>query len=315
MGDIRSAVRVMAIFCAVLAFPQDTHGEDVNAVRKNLESIVRHLSEEIGPRSYRDTEKLGAAADFIEGRLRSSGLVAVRQSFSYRAKTYENIIAEVRGTDPSARGVLVVGAHYDTVVGTPGADDNASGVAALLELARLAALNPVSRTVRFVAFCLEEPPVFMTRHMGSYAYARSLRSEGAEVFGMISLEMLGYYCDEKGCQNYPASLFKLFYPDRGNFISFVGNISSRQFTMAVKKAFTAVSRLPVESLNAPALVPGVDFSDHRSFWKFGFPAFMITDTAFYRNPHYHSPGDTADTLDYERMTELVAGLSRALGML
>jgi hypothetical protein len=148
--------------------------------------------------------------------------------------------------------------------------------------------------------------------MGSYVYAKGLKDEGIKVHGMISLEMLGYFCGQEGCQLYPSSLFSLFYPGKGDFISFVGNLSSRAFTRQVRNAFKEVSSFPVESLNAPAFIPGVDFSDHRNFWKFGYPAFMITDTAFYRNPNYHSPGDTAETLDYRKSAELIAGLYKAL---
>jgi Zn-dependent M28 family amino/carboxypeptidase len=148
--------------------------------------------------------------------------------------------------------------------------------------------------------------------MGSYVYAKSLKDEKINVHGMISLEMLGYYLDYKDSQYYPFPLFKWFYPDKGNFIAFVGNISSRTFTNKIKKSFKSVSAIPVESLNSISLIPGVNFSDHWSFWEFGYPAFMITDTAFYRNPNYHAPGDTAETLDYEKMAELVIGLYRSL---
>jgi Zn-dependent M28 family amino/carboxypeptidase len=238
--------------------------------------------------------------------------VTERQGFPYRGNSYDNIITEIKGTDPSLDDLLIIGAHYDSAEGTPGADDNASGVAGLLELARLTCKSPLKRTVRFVAFCLEEPPVFMTKNMGSYVHAKSLHDQGVKVHGMISLEMLGYYCEEKGCQYYPSSLFKLAYPNRGHFIAFVGNFSSRRFSNRVKASFSAVSAIPAESLNGFSIIPGVDFSDHRNYWKFGYPAFMITDTAFYRNPNYHDPGDTADTLDYDRLTLLIEGLYRTI---
>jgi Zn-dependent M28 family amino/carboxypeptidase len=284
----------------------------METVRSNLIATVRYLAVDVGERSYRQVEKLSTASDYLEEKLRSYGCIVRRQLFHYRGNMYSNIIAEVRGTKDAKDGVLVIGAHYDTVIGTPGADDNASGVAGLLELARLTSLNPLQRTVRFVAFSLEEPPVFTTRNMGSYVYAQSIHDEGMKIYGMISLEMLGYYCDRKDCQFYPASLFRWFYPDKGNFIAFVGNMSSRSFTKAVKNSFISLSSLPVESLNTVSLIPGVNFSDHRSFWIFGFPAFMITDTAFYRNPNYHGTGDTPETLDYEKMAELVTGLYKAL---
>jgi Zn-dependent M28 family amino/carboxypeptidase len=280
-------------------------------IESNIRKNVLFLAGEIGERSYLDIFKLGRAADFIGDEFISFGCTANRQSFVYRGNTYSNIWAEVKGSGKGT-DMLIIGAHYDSAVGTPGADDNASGVAGLLELARMAADCPLKRTVRFVAFTLEEPPAFMTSRMGSYVYAKGLRDEGVKLHGMISLEMLGYFCDHDGCQIYPSSLFSLFYPGRGDFISFVGNLSSSAFTREVRNAFRKVSSFPVESLSAPALSPGVDFSDHRSFWKFGYRAFMITDTAFYRNPNYHSAGDTPDTLDYRRSAEIISGLYKAL---
>jgi Zn-dependent M28 family amino/carboxypeptidase len=276
----------------------------------NLEATVYFLSEEIGPRSYTDLAELERSADYIEERMISFGCDVKRQSFTYMENTYHNIIGEVRGDKGSE--ILIIGAHYDTIPGTPGADDNASGIAGLLELARLTALKPSPKTTRFVAFTLEEPPFFKTRHMGSYVYAKSLRKEKAKVEGMISLEMIGYFCNRKGCQYYPFHFFKWFYPEKGDFIAFVGNISSKEFTKRVKRAFQKATTIPVESLNTVALVPGVDFSDHSSFWEFGYHAFMITDTAFYRNPNYHTAGDKADTLDYKRMALLIDGLKSAL---
>jgi Zn-dependent M28 family amino/carboxypeptidase len=277
-------------------------------IKNNLIDTVTFLAEKIGRRSYRDVGKLDAAADYIEGRFRFAGCPAKRQSFDFLSATYHNIIAEVNGTRNNKDGLLIIGAHYDTDIETPGADDNASGIAVLLELARLAAQAPPQRTVRFAAFTLEEPPAFMTRSMGSYVYAKSVKEEGAKVMGMISLEMVGFYSDRKGSQFYPGSIFRLFYPGRGNFIAFVGNLSSRSFTIKMKRSFRAASSVPVESLNAVSAVPGVNLSDHRNFWKFGYPAFMITDTAFYRNPNYHSSGDRAGTLDYERMAAIAEGL-------
>jgi Zn-dependent M28 family amino/carboxypeptidase len=281
-------------------------------IKKDLIETVTFLAERIGRRSYRDVRQLDAAADYIEDKFRSAGCPAERHSFGFLSGTYHNVVAEVKGTGEGKEGLLIIGAHYDTDVETPGADDNASGVATLLELARLAVKSPPARTIRFAAFTLEEPPAFMTRSMGSYVYAKSVREESVKVLGMISLEMVGFYSDQEGSQYYPASFFKLFYPTKGNFIAFVGNLSSRAFTLKMKRLFKAVSPVPVESLNAVSIIPGVNFSDHRNFWKFGYPAFMITDTAFYRNPNYHSSGDTARTLDYDRMTAIVKGLFKVL---
>jgi Zn-dependent M28 family amino/carboxypeptidase len=283
----------------------------MDTMAANLEATVSALSGEIGVRSWRDLEKLRLAADYIERRLRSFGCSVRRQEFHFEGNAYHNIEGEVRGAREER--VLVIGAHYDTVETTPGADDNASGVACMLELARLTALDPLPMAVRFVAFSLEEPPAFRSSRMGSMVYAKALREEGVKVMGMISLEMLGYYDEAWGSQFYPLPVFRWFYPRSADFIGFVGNLNSRYFTRTVRRAFNARSELPARSFNGPSIIPGVDFSDHRSFWKQGFQAFMITDTAFYRNPNYHGPGDTADTLDYGRMAELVRGLYGALG--
>lgn len=284
--------------------------DDIKEIEANLETTVRFLSEKIGSRSYADLAQLNKSADYIEEKLVSYGCIVKRQSFTCMENTYHNIIGEVSGDKDSE--ILVIGAHYDTVPGTPGADDNASGIAGLLELARLAEGNSLSRTICFAAFTLEEPPFFRTRLMGSHVYAKSLHEDNANVSGMVSLEMIGYYCDRKGCQYYPFSFFKWFYPASGNFIAFVGNVLSKDYTRRVKHAFQQAVVLPVVSLNTVSLVPGVDFSDHSSFWDFGYPAFMITDTAFYRNPNYHTAGDTADTLDYKRMALLISGLKSAV---
>jgi len=278
----------------------------------NLKSHVTFLSKTIGDRNYLDTEKLNQAADYIEEKLRSFKCEVKRQPFKAENKTYYNIETEVKGASDE---IIVIGAHYDTVIGTPGADDNASGVAGILELARMAAEKPLSVTVRFVAFALEEPPFFRTKNMGSYVYAESLKKMGAKIEGMIALEMIGYFCDKEGCQYYSLPFFKWFYPKKGNYLAFVGDIGSRKFTQKIKKAFMKSSSMPVESLNTIPLVPGIDLSDHLSFWSFGYDAFMITDTAFYRNPHYHAKSDTAEKLDYKKMAEFITGLYRALGEL
>ncbi len=284
-------------------------GDDL---KENLINHVRVLAEDIGVRSYLDLDRLESAASYIENSLRGYGLEPRRQEFEYNGRAYCNVLGEVKGSGASAEALLV-GAHYDTVMGSPGADDNASGVAGMLELARLAAASPLPLTVTFVAFTLEEPPAFRTSRMGSMVCAERFRKEGILLRGMVSLEMIGYFADERHSQYYPFPGFRLKYPDRGNFIAFVGNIASRAFTREVKAAFKRQSMLPVESLNTISAVPGVDFSDHYSFWKHGYRAFMITDTAFYRNPNYHAASDLPHTVDFSRMAELVRGLYGAFG--
>jgi len=280
----------------------------------NLKAHVGFLAGELGVRSYRDAKKLGHAADYVEEKLRSFGCEVSRQPFEFEGRTYYNVTGEVGKPSPQ-EGVFVVGAHYDTVEGSPGADDNASGMAGMLELARLAASSPSPAATRFVAFCLEEPPAFRSSRMGSAVYAKALRTGGVRVRGMVSLEMIGYFTDTEGSQFYPLSVFRWFYPRKGDFIAMVGNVASRDFTNEIKRGFRRNSKLPVFSLNTVSVVPGVDFSDHRSFWKAGYPAFMVTDTAFYRNPNYHSPGDVPDTLDYGRMAEVVRGLHGAFALM
>lgn len=284
----------------------------MNSIRNNLISTVRYLSEDIGERSVFNYRNLTIAGDYIEYVMSSSGCDVKRQFFVYEGKTFSNIVVELPGISQTGDGTIVIGAHYDTVIGTPGADDNASGISVLIELLRLAKDNPLKRTVHFVAFCLEEPPVFYTQNMGSYHYARELKEGGKDLLGMISLEMVGYYRDDHGSQSYPLPFFRMMFPEKGNFVAFVGNLRSRSFTLRIKESFKKHSSLSVESLNVPPLIHGVDLSDHRNFWKFGYRAFMVTDTAFYRNPNYHSATDRWETLDYARMEELVRGLYMAL---
>lgn len=197
-------------------------------------------------------------------------------------------------------------------MGTPGADDNASGVAGLLELARLIKGQPFDSTVRFVFFTLEEPPTFRSKFMGSYIYAKSIKEKNETIIGLICLEMIGYFTDKPESQLFPLSLFRWLYTDRGNFIAFVSNFHSKNFLTKVKEGFKKGTVLPVESISTFSIIPGIDFSDHRSFWQFGYDAIMVTDTAFYRNPYYHGAGDTPETLDFKRMTEVVLGLKAAI---
>ena len=279
-------------------------------------AIVRHLTETIGSRSYRGPAKLTAAAKFITESLETASHAVAFQAYEADGLPVRNIIAERRGTEEPDR-VLIVGAHYDTVEGTPGADDNASGVAVLLELARLHAETRFRKTVRFVAFTLEEPPFFRSRQMGSRVYARSLRARGKQVEAMLCLEMVGYYSQEKGSQSFPFPLFWLRwrYPTTGNFITVVSNSESEPLQIKIRDALKAHMTLPVETFTGPWWIPGVDFSDHSSFWNEDYPAVMLTDTAYLRNPHYHRDTDRPDTLDYSAMAELVQGLSGTLAAL
>ncbi|HBH60255.1 MAG TPA: aminopeptidase [Nitrospiraceae bacterium] len=280
-------------------------------IQNNLKKTVYVLARDIGSRGYLQTDALNRTIDYITSELRTYGYAVLEQPCEYRGRTYKNIYVEKKGIkDPGE--IFVVGAHYDTVTGSPGADDNASAVAGLLELARLLADKPLARTLHFVAFTLEEPPLFRSRKMGSYVYAESLKRAGRDVRGMICLEMIGYFTDTPDSQLFPLPFMRWVYPDKGNFIALVSNLRSRGFLKSVRRGFRKGTDLPAESLTTVFMVPGVDFSDHRSFWKFSYEALMVTDTAFYRNPHYHSGGDVPETLDYERLTEVVMGLKAAI---
>ncbi len=278
-----------------------------------LAGLVRALAVTIGPRSYQDPANLTAAADLIATRLESFGYTVTSQPYRVNDLAVRNVIAQREGTEQPDR-VIVIGAHYDSVAGSPGADDNASGVAVLLELARLHAETPFRKTVRFVAFTLEEPPFFRSRRMGSRVYVRSLKERGEQIEAMLCLESVGYFSREPWSQSFPWLVFWLRwrYPTTGNFITIVSNADSQPLQTEVRDALKARMDLPVETYTGPWWIPGVDWSDHGSFWNKGYPAVMLTDTALFRNPHYHRPTDLPDTLDYRAMTELVRGLSGAL---
>ena len=276
-----------------------------------LRGHVEVLAQGFYPRDWRHPDNLDKAADYISDQFTSFGYQVERQPVLFDGYTYHNVIAERRGTD-SPEKILIVGAHYDSVRTTPGADDNASGVAGLLCLAQALSRRNLKKTIRFVAFALEEWPVYRSSAMASYQYARSLKEKNEQVEGMICLEMLGFFSDAGNSQLYPFPLMNRWFPKTGNFIALVGNRKSKRFTRRIASDFKKSTDLACITLNAPALVVGIDFSDHWSFNKFGYPALMVTDTAFYRNPHYHAPTDLPETLDFERMAKVVQGLTASL---
>ncbi|HET9452204.1 MAG TPA: M28 family peptidase [Aggregicoccus sp.] len=276
---------------------------------QRLQAHVRALSETLHPRDSEHPENLERAARYLEASLKGAGGQVSSEPFEVNGERYRNVVARF-GPDTPER--LVVGAHYDAAAGTPGADDNASGVAALLELAQLLGARPPALRVDLVAFSLEEPPFFGSEHMGSALHARRLRAEGVQVRAMLSLEMLGCFRDERGSQRYPAPGLQLLYPEAGNFIAVVGKLGQEALVARLREGMRAARGIPVESISAPRSLPGVDLSDHASFWDQGYPAAMVTDTAFLRNPRYHQPDDTWDTLDYARLAQVVEALHCAL---
>jgi len=275
-----------------------------------LRRHVEQLAGKIGERHVLRPAALHAAERYIDETLHALGYEVRRQNYEAQGVDCANLEVVIAGSARAAE-IVLAGAHYDTVPGSPGADDNASGVAAILELARLLREARPARTIRLVAFVNEEPPFFFWGEMGSKVYARAARARGDDIRVMLSLEMLGCYSDELGSQGYPP-LLKHFYPAQGNYIAFVSNLRSRRSLRNVVDAFRAASDFPAEKLAAPAMVPGIGWSDQLSFWREGYPAAMVTDTAFHRYRHYHQPTDTPEKLDYERMARVVDGLAGAL---
>lgn len=276
-----------------------------NRVRaKALKQHVEAFSNKFSPRSYKNPENLNRAAHYLTRFFTESGANVREQKYVIEGVEYRNIIAEF---GPMGESILVVGAHYDALGNFPGADDNASGVAGLLELARLLGKEKLSKRIVLVAFTLEEPPYYATENMGSAVFARSMLEQGIKVDLMVALEMIGYFTNEDNSQFYPVPLLQLFYPSRGNFVAVVDRLGS-DHGVTIKKTFMKTTPLPVYSINAPKFMVGVDFSDHRNFWRHGIPAVMITDTAFYRNLEYHTRLDTSDRLDYEKMAQVVYGV-------
>jgi Zn-dependent M28 family amino/carboxypeptidase len=250
--------------------------------------------------------ELEASARYIETTFARLGYAVAAQRFQGGPVEVRNIEVEVKGGARAAE-IVLVGAHYDSVVGAVGANDNGSGVAALLELARLFKDASPARTLRFVAFVNEEPPFYHSDAMGSRQYARRSRERGESITAMFSLETIGYYSDDPGSQRYPFPL-GFFYPSTGNFVAFVSNLASRPLLHQALASFRRHGGVPSEGVAAPAMIPGVDWSDHWSFWQEGWPALMVTDTALYRYPHYHTMQDTPDKVDYERLARVVTGL-------
>lgn len=276
-----------------------------------LKADVNTLAGDIGKRNVITRyEALCAAADTIERSLTKVGYQVRRQGYEInwlKGRPCYNLEVEIRGTIYPDE-IVVIGAHYDSMEDTPGANDNASGVAALLALARAFAGSRPERTLRFVAFVNEEPPFFWTRNMGSLVYARQCRARNERIIAMLSLETLGYYSDEPGSQRYPIPLLGRIYPTTGNFVGFIGNIGSRSLVRTAVKSFRRAALCPAEAAFLPVWITGIGWSDHWAFWRQGYPAIMVTDTALFRYRWYHTLDDTPDKLNYDRLTLAVEGL-------
>ena len=290
---------------------------------KNLSQHVHMLAGEIGERNLVAYDGLNRAADYIAGEMENYGLALSRQNYQARPallrrkrrgtgdrkQLYCNVIGEIRGTSKPEE-IVVIGAHYDSVAikGCRGANDNASGVAATLELARCFAAAPQSRTIRFVAFANEEPPFFRSAGMGSYVYAKACRAKKEKIVGMLTPETIGCYSDAPGSQRYPLPLFSWFYPTRGNFVAWVANSGSGNFQRRCLRVFRANSSFPASGAVLPKWIPHAASSDHWAFARMGYPALMVTDTAMYRYRYYHTDQDNPERLDYGKMAQVVAGM-------
>ncbi len=278
---------------------------DTTAIKKHLKSITKTAS-------YRNPEnlnQLNAIADYIKKDfLKYSGKVSF-QEYKVKGKTYKNVVCSF-GTENQQR--IIVGAHYDVCGDQEGADDNASGVVGLLELARLLKGQKLNKRIDLVAFTLEEPPYFRTEHMGSYVHAKSLKNDKVDVLGMISVEMIGYFSDKENSQNYPVAAMSKMYGNKGDYITLVSTNEKGKFVEEFSQHFKQSKAVKTEEFNAPRSLPGIDFSDHLNYWDFGYSAMMITDTSFYRNKNYHKKTDTMETLDIRRMAKVIDGIYIAL---
>lgn len=302
------AVTALLLICAWWFFtqpgcpPTPAAIKPLDIPRPSMSDAVQKLSVEFYPRDVHHPENLSRTAEWVAAQFRNAGGEVDMQAYDAFGTSFQNVSCFFDGPGEAR---VVVGAHYDAYQGTPGADDNASGVAGLVEMAYMLGTMQLKSDVELVAYCTEEPPYFGTQAMGSFAHARSLHEAGIEVLGMISLEMIGFFTDEAESQQYPVPALAYLYPSEGDFIAVVSRLDQRTLTGKVKRSMKQIEELPVYSFVGPVSLNGIDFSDHRNYWKFDMPAVMVTNTAFFRNEHYHESGDTADRLDYDRMQQVV----------
>lgn len=309
LGLLLLVVAIAALAYATMAMPGRSYrgplerpdGTLAGELRRDVQALCAN-----GPRNVFVPHSLRAAALYVERALAQAGYKVEKQEYVVGGVVCENLSVEIRGTS-KPNEIVIFGAHYDSVDDSPGADDNASGVAALLALARRMHDAKPARTIRFVAFVNEEPPQFKTADMGSVVYAKKAKQRGDNVVAMLSLESLGYYDDAPGSQRYPPPLDR-FYPKEANFVAFAGNLGSRDLIRQCVAVFREQAKFPAEGAALPEAIQEIGWSDQWSFWQQGWKGLMVTDTAIFRNPNYHTPNDTPDTLDYERLARVVSGL-------
>ena len=316
-GSLALALLLGSAYYVILSMPGHSYSgtlpslsADELTVRDHLTQHVQALAGKIGERHIWRPAALDQAVRYIEATWHGQGYKVAQQPFDVEGQTVYNLAVELPGVSRRDE-IVLVGAHYDTVLGSPGANDNATGTAAVLELARLLVGQQLPRTVRLVAFVNEEVPFFQHHTMGSWLYARRARARGEQIVAMFSVETIGYYSDAVGSQHYPLP-FGLFYPRTGNFIGFVGNIASRALVQRSLAAFRQHMAFPSEGVAAPGWMTGIGWSDHWAFWHESYPALMVTDTALFRYAPYHTRADTPEQINYDRMARVVVGLARVV---
>ena len=300
-------MRYWILLIVLLAFKSGLHAQTSPVeIEKQLGAIVNRE----GYRTYLDTATLNAVGLYIENELSAHTSNVYRQCYMAEGRTYSNIIALI-GDATLPR--IVIGAHYDVCDKQKGADDNGSGVVGLLQAVKqMKDFSSTQYCLEFVAYTLEEPPFFGTNKMGSYIHAKSLKERELDVFGMISLEMIGYFSTEKKSQHYPLGILKLFYGGTGDYITVVRKMNKGKFARTFSRKFKHAKTIRTKKFTAPKSLTGIDFSDHRNYWALGYDAIMLTDTAFYRNANYHQDTDTLETIDFERMAKVIDGLVKTL---
>jgi hypothetical protein len=301
---------VFLFFIAFLSFQlYEPHHPKQNLTKKTDSILVKKhliaLTEIPKFRNHKNVDQLDSVANYIKNDFAKYADSVSFQEYKVDGKIYKNVIASF-GTENKKR--VIVGAHYDVCGDQDGADDNATGTTALLELARLLKGEKLNYRIDLVAFTLEEPPYFRTENMGSYIHAKYLKDNNIDVFGMVSVEMIGYFTDARDSQNYPLGLLSLFYGDKGDFITIVKKLNAGTFANEFNKKYKESGQIKTKTFASPKFLQGIDYSDHLNYWKFGYSALMLTDTSFFRNENYHKSTDTIETLDIPRMCNVIDAL-------
>lgn len=300
-NEIRSMIKIL-LTCFLSFFLNYFSAQSDTVIIKNH---MAKLTKTKGFRTYNNFPLLDRTADYIDSVFRSYSDSSGLQTYLVEGRMYHNVVCSF-GTEHKKR--IIIGAHYDVCGSQEGADDNASGIVGLLELARQLKGKKLNYRIDLVAYTLEEPPYFKTEYMGSYIHAKYLADNKIDVFGMVSLEMIAYFKDEKHTQTYPLKFLSSIYGNKGNYITMVNKFGAGEFARSFSRKFKSAKTIRTKKFVGPKILPGIDFSDHLNYWAFGYSALMVTDTAFYRNHNYHQATDTMETLDFDRMAKVIDGV-------